>query len=473
MRAALRASYGKALCTFLSLAWASSAAAQQQSADQVIVDLNRGAMEAYNNLDINRAGSMLEEALRVAQQSGMQGSLLAQTNLNLAIVYAGGLGDNDGAVRYFADALCADASIQLDPLTSTPDIQSVFQVAAARVQQQGCPSGRAPGGRAPVQAQPNIAPGAAANTLPMEQAPAAPEVDQASLDAELPPGWGQSEPGAGRAKDFRRGFVQLGLTLGMPWVAPGMLADRLPPKNRVFIHSENGGEIVDPDAVAATTPGVLRFPGAILGADPSDPNDVGIQQQNAWEPDRDSYDGYSSTEPFTSSACPGDGKETGPLLPGGLMHPDGLYPSRYCVRVNKPGFAPQLAMRANFGYFVTRDVSLSLLTRLQFSAGKGSLSHLLVGLRAEYMFTKTKARGLMVSGFLGGTVGQIQAQPPTSKPSGDEPWIKSGLQGANIGSNIRYRFMNNFGVFVAPEFDVQFPEFLWNIDLTLGPELAF
>jgi len=61
----------------------------QQSADQVVLDLNHGAMDAYNNMDINKAGSMLEEALRVAIEGRVAGALLAQTNMNLAIVYIG------------------------------------------------------------------------------------------------------------------------------------------------------------------------------------------------------------------------------------------------------------------------------------------------------------------------------------------------------------------------------------------------
>jgi len=478
MRAALHAARGRfVVLTLFCLTLAASAAAQQ-SADQVVLDLNHGAMEAYNNLDINRAGSMLEEALRVAQQGGVRGPLLAQTNLNLAIVYVGGLQDNDGGVRYFVDAVCADPSVQLDPLTSTPDIQSVFDVARQRVQQQGCPRGMAapPPGPAPrsvpggVPPGANIAPSAAAQTLPEEAGPRA----TADLDAELPPGWGQTDNSVGRAKDFRRAFVQLGvLVVGMPWVRSGMLADRTPPNDLVFIDATNGGRIVDPESADPTS---LRFPGAKLEV-PADPvtgaGDVGLQQQNAWEPDRDSYDGFSATEPFTSSSCPEDGIETGPTI-NGLSHPGGLYPSRYCVRVKKPGFAPQIAMRAAFGYFITRDVSLSLLTRFQFSSGVGTLSSLLVGMRAEYMFTKTKARGLMISGFLGGTLGQIQAQPSASNSTGNEPWIKSGLGGAHIGSNIRYRFTNNLGMYMSPELDVQFPDFLWNIDLTvLGAEFAF
>lgn len=473
MRAALRAGFGAVVTSpmiiagLACLAWATAprAAAAQQSPDQVVMDLNHGAMEAYNNMDINKAGSMLEEALSVAQQNGIGGPLLAQTNMNLAIIYIGGLGDNDGGVRYFADALCADPNAQLDPLTSTPDIQSVFQVAAARVQQQGCPRNG-----------PNVAPGAAAGTMPMQQMPMQQQYQGApapqTMEGELPPGWGAQEA-SNKGKDFKRGFVQLGFTIGMPWVGRGMLADRPPAADQVFIDKDSGGKVIDPQAVDDAGKGdTLRFPGARLDVtDPMTGQDVGLQQQNAWEPDRDSYDGY--VEPFTSSSCAADGIQTGPHI-NGVGHGNSLFPSRYCVRVNKPGFAPQLAMRANIGYFVTRDISLALITRFQFSAGVGTLAPLLLGGRIEYMLTKPKAHGLMVSGFLGGTFGQIQAQPSTPNATGKEPWIKSGLGGAHIGTNIRYRFTDNIGFFMAPELDIQFPAFLWNIDLTvLGGEFAF
>jgi hypothetical protein len=479
MRAAVRARVGSCglwLCLTLAASTVHRVSAQQ-SADQVVLDLNHSAMEAYNNMDINQAGSKLEEALRVAAQGGVVGPLLAQTNMNLAIIYIGGLGDNDSGVRYFADAICADPSAQLDPLTSTPDIQSVFQVAAQRVGQQGCPN----------QGAPNIGPGAAAQTMPMQQQQQMAPQQQGyaggygappppNMDGELPPGWGQSDAGGGKAKDFKRGFVQLGLTIGMPYVGKGMLADRDAPDDRIFITQQNGGIVRDPDAIAMSNPGDLLFAGSELRPGGPGTEDVGAKSANAWEPDADSYD--SLPEPYGGN-CAADGKETGPTLNTGLTAgvPRGegqLRPSRYCVRVKSPGFAPQLAMRAAVGYFVTRDVSLALITRFQFSAGQGSMSHLLLGARAEYMFTKQKARGLMVSGFLGATFGQIQAQPSADGATGNEPWIKSGLQGAHIGTNIRYRFTNNIGMFMAPELDVQLPTFLWNIDLTvLGGEFAF
>jgi len=480
----MRARHGLLLIALLSQAmglvglFSATPVAAQQSADQVVLDLNHGAMDAYNNMDINRAGSMLEEALRIAQQNRVPAPLYAQTNVNMAIIYIGGLGDNDGGVKYFIDALCADPNVQLDPLTSTPDIQSVFQVAVSRVQQQGCAGGAAP----------NIAPGAAAGTMPMGPRPGpvqgppaggGDEVPARNVDEELPPGWGQTDPNAGKAKDFKRAFFQLGFALGMPWISPGMEADREPAPSQVFIHSENGGQIADPQAFIDADPKnaqFLRFPGSQITKFDEAGNDLGITQQNAWEPDQDSYDGYvnaqNNPEPFSQSSCKGDGTDTGPPL-GGRPRDAGLFPSKYCVRVNKPGFAPELALRAAIGYFITRDVSLALLMRLQFSAGQGTFSNMLLGARAEYMFTRTKPRGLMISGFLGGTFGQIQAKPSASGATGGEPWIKSGLGGAHIGSNIRYRFTDNIGMFMSPELDIQFPSFLWNIDLTvLGVELA-
>jgi hypothetical protein len=477
MRAALRAKVGIGLLVLgVSLSVSMEKAmpvAAQQSADQVVLDLNHGAMDSYNNMDINKAGSMLEEALRVATEGGVTGPLLAQTNMNLAIVYIGGLGDNDSGVRYFADALCADPSSQLDPLTSTPDIQSVFQVAAQRVQQTGCPGQQGQQGP-PVQGQPNLAPGMAAQTMPMagpQQGGAPPP----NMDGELPPGWAASTEGDGKAKDFKRGFFQVGLTLGLPYISNGMLADRPPPDSRVFIDRRNGGQIVDPTTANAND---LRFPGTKLGVpDQATGQDVGIEQANAWVPDADSADGYTGAGgafdyQALGGSCPADGVATGPRRSATDMRD--LFPSRYCVRVKSPGFAPQLALRAALGYFVTQRVSLALITRFQFGAGEGTFAHLLLGARAEYMFTKVKARGLMLSGFLGGTFGQIQAQPSADKPTGGEPWIKSGLQGANIGANIRYRFTNNLGIYFAPELDFQLPTFLWNIDLTfLGAEVSF
>ena len=97
-----------------------------------VLDLNRQAMDAYTNLELDTAMNLLQEALQTAQRGGVTGSPLARTYLNLGVVSIGGFGDNGQGLQYFTQALQADGNIQLDPLTSTPDIQSVFTLARNR-----------------------------------------------------------------------------------------------------------------------------------------------------------------------------------------------------------------------------------------------------------------------------------------------------------------------------------------------------
>ena len=119
----------------LLAAFSASAPAFAQSAEEVVTDLNQKAMDAYNELDIDKAGAMLEEALRVAIEGGVTPQLLGRTNLNLGVVYIGGLNDEQNGLKYFVEAVCADPAIQPDPLTSTPEIQNTFQAAQQHAMQ--------------------------------------------------------------------------------------------------------------------------------------------------------------------------------------------------------------------------------------------------------------------------------------------------------------------------------------------------
>lgn len=118
--------------------------ASAQSAADRVNQMSAEAMEAYNNLDIDRAGQLLVQAIEFANQNGVSGPAAARANMNLGVVYVGGVADNQNGLVYFLAAVCADPSIQLDPLTSTPDIQSVFQLAQQRAQGGGCSGGGTP-----------------------------------------------------------------------------------------------------------------------------------------------------------------------------------------------------------------------------------------------------------------------------------------------------------------------------------------
>lgn len=630
-----------------------------QTPYDVVAELNRKAMDSYNRLDIDAAGSMLEEALRVAFQGGISGPLLAQTNLNMGVVYVGGLSDQNGGLGYFIQAVCADPSIQPDPLTSTPEIQSVFQAAQQQAMAGACPvrggaPGGAPGGmgagpmmppplpppdeviihqsppeqlsqtplplyvevnplarpkhvflyykalgmetfkRVPmyryqsgfayqiscndvweprltyyveVEGQDGQVVGAAASAVQPIEVPVVAQRSQGEPvlpgaqpprtcgATECPPGVkGCAKPGAGAIaeacdedKDCQSGleceedvcaiigagsedipesfykmgepgyedelaeeqesdpssfqplFVQLGFALGMSYVTSGMVADRPAPTDRVYVGDD--GEFLpdsgfDPDA-NPTMPGTIRayFPEAggdepaMVGPDPTDPmmakwTITAPPKQDdrltAWEPDADSRDSFGEL----GGGCAADGIVTGPLSEDesenfaqavdGNGEPRAVYPSKYCVRVKSAGFVPGIALRSAIGYFVTEKISVAAILRIQFSSGNGSLAGMLLGARGEYMLTPPRAKGLMISPFLGLTLGQIQAQPGTDGNTSGAPYVKSGMMGAHVGLNFRYRFSRHFGLFAAPEIDAQFPTFLMNIDLTFaGIEGAF
>lgn len=649
-----------ASAAILVVALAGSSPALGQTPYDVVADLNARAMDAYNRLDIDAAGSMLEEALRVASQGGVAGPLLAQTNMNMGVVYVGGLGDQNGALGYFVQALCADPSIQPDPLTSSPEIQSVFQAAQQQAMGGACASragamggGMVPGPVMPGPAMPPPPPppdqvvlhqpspeqlsqtplplyaevdprarpkhvwlyykglgmeqfkrvpmyryqsgfayqiscnevweprvtyyievegdgdqvvGFAASAVqPIEvrvvsrRAAAEPTLPGASpprscADRECPPGvkgcgklgsgaiaesceednecqsglecredrcliigaesedipesyYQIGEPGYedalaeerdSDATAFQRAFVQLGFALGMTYVTSGMVADRPAPTDRVYVGDD--GEFleetqINPDAdpreagtVRAYFPEAGGDEPAMLGtgADPMKPVTIlsppkQDDRLTAWEPDADSRDSFGEL----GGGCSADGIITGPLSEDeandGFIQaldaddvPRAVYPSKYCVRVKSAGFVPGIALRSAVGYFVTETISVAALLRLQFASGNGSLAGMLLGARGEYMLTPPRGKGLMISPFAGLTLGQIQAQPSADGNTDDAPYVKSGMMGAHFGTNFRYRFSKHFGVFAAPELDLQFPTFLINVDLTFaGVEGAF
>jgi len=112
-----------------------------QRALQQVLDLNRQAMDAYNNLEIEQAMSLLQQAVQAAERGGVSGAPLARTYVNLGVVSVGGMGDNAGGLEFFVRALSIDGSVQLDPLTSTPDISSVFALARGRAGSGGGTTG--------------------------------------------------------------------------------------------------------------------------------------------------------------------------------------------------------------------------------------------------------------------------------------------------------------------------------------------
>ena len=149
-------------CFLVSAIVAAPAVAQDKAAE--VVRLNREAMDAYTQLELNKSKKKLNQALAVAKKKGVTGSPLARTHVNLGVVYVGGEADNAKGLDAFVQALKEDPKIELDPLTSTPDIKNVFALAQAKAGIKG----KAPAPAAAVVAAPA---GGSGMSLPHQPVP--------------------------------------------------------------------------------------------------------------------------------------------------------------------------------------------------------------------------------------------------------------------------------------------------------------
>jgi hypothetical protein len=105
-------------------------------AAQKVVELVKSAMDAYGNLDLENATGALEEALGYAPD--LDKTTLARLYIAYGTIRVGGSGDNAGGQRDLVTALCLDATVSIDPLMSSPDIDSVFAAARAETTPENC-----------------------------------------------------------------------------------------------------------------------------------------------------------------------------------------------------------------------------------------------------------------------------------------------------------------------------------------------
>lgn len=572
------------------LGLASSASAQRPL--QQVLDLNRQGMEAYNNLEIDTAVAKLEEAIRAAQRGNVTGAPLARTFLNMGIVQVGGLTDNASGLQYFTQALQVDPNIQLDPLTSTPDIQTVFNLARQRAGAGGRPGGGQTGGGQTGGGQTGGGqtgggqtggggarppPSSAGGDIPHTPVPEQLSQTAVPVFLEVP-----AEADVANVylyyksqgmREFRR--VEMArMTGGYGFEIP--CTDVFEPEVTYYI------VVFAPDGSPVGSAGTQRQPVRVpivttrTQAEPSLPGRAAPQQCSSDEEcppgmagctashgsagmgetcsrDGDCGEGLICEDDLcTLGSRDGDGDGDEPSTPGnqarffidvgatmafgyvsggaadqgpeldfgpdldsgaddidpltGLLPVDGegsLTPYQDCeaddqgffpddtgtratgcnVRVETPGFLAAIAVRAAFGYYIIPRFALSVQLRLQVATidgaggfggggGAGALASLLIGLRAQYLVTDPSAvTGLFVAPFLGTSVGQIQLRP--DQAGQEEPFLRSGLNGVQIGSVVGFHISKNVGVVLTPEAHILFPDFLFNFDVTLGVQFGF
>ena len=508
----------------MASAWPASA----QRPLQEVLDLNREAMEHFTNLEIIEAEEKLQRAIQIATRGRITGAPLARTYMNLAVVHVGG-SDNARGLDAFVRALEADPSAELDPLTSTPDVRTVFDLARRRA---GL-SGRRPPNDPDVRVPPD-GPG----NIPHDPVPEQLAQTAVPVFVEAPTDEGSVESvylyyrGTGM-RDMRR--VQMEpMSGGFGFEIP--CTDVFEPEMQYYIvaFSDDGspvgfaGTADDPIEVpivsTRSTPppslpgqvppepcGDEECPPGMPGCTGSDrrggmgdscrnPSDcragltceddlcvTGDGDDPDPPPDGDVplfflHAGVGLTFGYVTSGMAADGTPpTDGSDRSAWIDDDGIQcdvdgdgsptPSVYCARVVSAGFVPTFAIRLTAGYYFTDRIAAAATIRFQPSAGEGAFSSLLLGARVQYLITDPVVEGFTAAAYLGTAFGQIQLQP--DQGAGVEgPFVISGLQSIQVGSALSYRFAEMVGVHVTPEVHVLFPTFLFAIELTLGLELA-
>jgi len=103
-----------------------------------IAYLNKKAMEDYDALEFESARKTLVDAIALLRKGGIdQTAQAARTYINLGMVYIA-LKDKSRGQQQFVKALTINPKAKLDPTLATPEMQSVWDAAAA--QQSGAPA---------------------------------------------------------------------------------------------------------------------------------------------------------------------------------------------------------------------------------------------------------------------------------------------------------------------------------------------
>jgi hypothetical protein len=119
------------ICVLVALTWLArpvlAAAADEAEIAGKISKMNAKAIEEYENLNFDEARKILEKALEIAAQNGLDHHpITARTHLHLGVVLLAGGKEHDLAIKQMGQALDIQPDIQMTKRLANPEIQSVF-----------------------------------------------------------------------------------------------------------------------------------------------------------------------------------------------------------------------------------------------------------------------------------------------------------------------------------------------------------
>jgi len=118
------------LLTIFSAAvtWGSRADAEDAESVQKVVELNKKALAAYANLDVEEAINLLKQALETCRTAQLDDHLVAaRTHVHMGVVLVAGLKQRDQGMEEFKKALQVDPTIKVTKGMLNPEVQSAFQ----------------------------------------------------------------------------------------------------------------------------------------------------------------------------------------------------------------------------------------------------------------------------------------------------------------------------------------------------------
>src|SRR3954451_16349074 len=145
MRPSLSSRCAVAVLAWALACWGNPASAQDSATLQRVTDLNKKAVEAYENLDMDEATKYLRQALELCAAEGLNNhKIKARTHIHLGIVMVGGLKQRDRGIQQFKRALEIDPTIRPTKILVNPEIQSAFDEALKEMAAGPAPVAAAP-----------------------------------------------------------------------------------------------------------------------------------------------------------------------------------------------------------------------------------------------------------------------------------------------------------------------------------------
>ena len=133
-----------------AVTWGLRAEAQDSEPIQKVVELNKKALAAFADLNLDEAVKLLKEALEVCETQQLEKHpAAARTHVHLGAVYVAGLRQRDNGMEEFKKALRIDPNIKITKTLLNPEVQSAFTEASMDVSEENAGPGSAPAAATP------------------------------------------------------------------------------------------------------------------------------------------------------------------------------------------------------------------------------------------------------------------------------------------------------------------------------------